>query len=118
MLPDRVSNLGPLTYESGALPIALRGLARQNMSQKKKFQGMCKLRNKICVHCLISLLCLSTPIYLHSRLGQYIYIVSDENMITMPLLFLHRNTLECLSIGTPITINLPFVPFDFMCPNI
>ena len=27
MLPDRVSNLGPLTYESGALPIALRGLA-------------------------------------------------------------------------------------------
>ena len=28
MLPDRVSNPGPLTYESGALPIALRGLAR------------------------------------------------------------------------------------------
>ena len=29
MLPDRVSNPGPLTYESGALPIALRGPARQ-----------------------------------------------------------------------------------------
>ena len=27
MLPDRVSNPGPLTYESGDLPIALRGLA-------------------------------------------------------------------------------------------
>ena len=27
MLPDRVSNPGPLTYESAALPIALRGLA-------------------------------------------------------------------------------------------
>ena len=27
MLPDRVSNPGPLTYESGALPIALRGMA-------------------------------------------------------------------------------------------
>ena len=27
MLPDPVSNLGPLTYESGALPIALRGPA-------------------------------------------------------------------------------------------
>ena len=27
MLPDRVSNPGPLTYESSALPIALRGLA-------------------------------------------------------------------------------------------
>ena len=25
MLPDRVSNPGPLTYESGAQPIALRG---------------------------------------------------------------------------------------------
>ena len=27
MLPDRVSNPGPQTYESGALPIALRGPA-------------------------------------------------------------------------------------------
>ena len=27
MLPDRLSNPGPLTYESGALPIALRGPA-------------------------------------------------------------------------------------------
>ena len=27
MLPDQVSNPGPLTYESGALPIALRRLA-------------------------------------------------------------------------------------------
>ena len=27
MLPDRVSNPGPLTYESGAQPIALRGPA-------------------------------------------------------------------------------------------
>ena len=30
MLPDRVSNPGPLTYESGALPIALRGPADIN----------------------------------------------------------------------------------------
>ena len=29
MLPDRVSNPGPLTYESGALPIALRGPAHK-----------------------------------------------------------------------------------------
>ena len=27
MLSDRVSNPGPLTYESGALPISLRGPA-------------------------------------------------------------------------------------------
>ena len=31
MLPDRVSNPGPLTYESGALPIALRGPAKVNL---------------------------------------------------------------------------------------
>ena len=29
MLPDRVSNPGPLTYESGALPTALRGPAEK-----------------------------------------------------------------------------------------
>ena len=29
MLPDRVSNPGPLSYESGALPIALRGPAEK-----------------------------------------------------------------------------------------
>ena len=32
MLPDGVSNPGPLTYESGALPIALRGPASLNGS--------------------------------------------------------------------------------------
>ena len=30
MLPDRISNPGPLTYESGAQPIALRGPAFSN----------------------------------------------------------------------------------------
>ena len=30
MLADRVSNPGPLTYESGALPIALRGPANKS----------------------------------------------------------------------------------------
>ena len=34
MLPDRVSNPGSLTYESGALPIALRGpaIVRRNVN--------------------------------------------------------------------------------------
>ena len=31
MLPDRVSNPGPLTYESGTLPIALRGPAQNSL---------------------------------------------------------------------------------------
>ena len=34
MLPDRVSNPGPLTYESGALPIALRGPELLNWNHK------------------------------------------------------------------------------------
>ena len=33
MLPDRVSNPGPLTYASGALPIALRGPAEFSSNQ-------------------------------------------------------------------------------------
>ena len=37
MLPDRVSNPGPLTYESGALPIALRGPAFSRRSRLKFF---------------------------------------------------------------------------------
>ena len=35
MWPDRVSNPGPPTYESGALPIALRGPAK-NVWKKSK----------------------------------------------------------------------------------
>ena len=35
MLPDRVSNPGPLTYESGVLPIALRGPAKNKESNTK-----------------------------------------------------------------------------------
>ena len=34
MLPDRVSNPGPLTYESGALPTALRGPAGKETGLK------------------------------------------------------------------------------------
>ena len=34
MWPDRVSNPGPLTYESGALPTSLRGPAVVNDTRK------------------------------------------------------------------------------------
>ena len=37
MWPDRVSNPGPLTYESDALPIALRGPAVTVESQMIKW---------------------------------------------------------------------------------
>ena len=44
MLPDRVSNPGPLTYESGALPIALRGPAPSGYTFAQKVPGslVCK----------------------------------------------------------------------------
>ena len=38
MLPDRVSNPGPLTYEPGALPIALRGPAIICRKPSKKIE--------------------------------------------------------------------------------
>ena len=40
MLPDRVSNPGPLTYESGALPIALRGPAQKTFSLMSERLGI------------------------------------------------------------------------------
>ena len=39
MWPDRVSNPGPLTYESGALSTALRGLARSVLKDRSRFLG-------------------------------------------------------------------------------
>ena len=38
MLPDRVSNPGLLTYESGALPIALRGPAENLIEHGRHLQ--------------------------------------------------------------------------------
>ena len=65
MLPDRVSNPGPLTYESGALPIALRGPAVYLLS--------CYV-NSLCyliylLSCYVYLLCCgvySLSCYIHS----------------------------------------------------
>ena len=48
MLPDRVSNPGPLTYESGALPTALRGPAifvfKADGQKKDSYTAPCKRR--------------------------------------------------------------------------
>ena len=43
MLPDRVSNPGPLTYESGALPIALRGPAPKELVTWLVLHGNCSI---------------------------------------------------------------------------
>ena len=45
MLPDRVSNPGPLTYESDALPIALRGPAVSKLcDSRRENHGLSTLR--------------------------------------------------------------------------
>ena len=64
MLPDRVSSPGPLTYESGALSIALRGPARTSNLQRvsdfgKQLTSFLVSRVSFSAHCKTELS--STP---------------------------------------------------------
>ena len=45
MWPDRVSNLGPLTYESGALPTALCGPAEKDENIDSELSQHCFSRS-------------------------------------------------------------------------
>ena len=62
MLPDRVSNPGPLTYESGALPIALRGPAM--------FDGNNPVRSHIFVYYIHCVWCRTFPLCFHLGFGE------------------------------------------------
>ena len=64
MLPDRVSNPGPLTYESGALPIALRGPA---FMTKGSAQGV--LKRKITDPKIAVALSIQRNLQVHVNLG-------------------------------------------------
>ena len=46
MWPDLVSNPGPLTYESGALPTALRGPAMDVVNHKNEYRVLPKRKRK------------------------------------------------------------------------
>ena len=48
MLPDRVSNPGPLTCESGVLPIALRGPAKNQALNQALFSSRDKSKKLKC----------------------------------------------------------------------
>ena len=69
MLPDRVSNSGTLTYESGALPIALRGpglelgIYHSNVNGKTSAAPVIILNSVYCTFALESLAleCLNSP---------------------------------------------------------
>ena len=47
MWPDRVSNPGPLTYESGALPTALRGPATKHDISSRQIPTVCNNHENI-----------------------------------------------------------------------
>ena len=63
MWPDRVSNPGPLTYESGALPIALRSPAAQFRYVMNVQKG-----NTILIQIIIAELC---PLDWHTYFGPH-----------------------------------------------
>ena len=73
MLPDRVSNQGPLTYESGALPIALHGRAQAN----KCLQG----RLSPCLHQSKQTNCVLHVFPLNSRKIQAPYLTGTQIII-------------------------------------
>ena len=50
MLTDRVSNPGPLTYESGALPIALRGPAKSQTENFLKITSFFNIKVSVTEH--------------------------------------------------------------------
>ena len=49
MLPDRVSNPGPLTYESGALSIALRGPSSGDKIRQQRLAELSFLHLALCI---------------------------------------------------------------------
>ena len=55
MWPDPVSNPGPLTYESGALPTALCGPANKNVKQETIWQQGPDINCLDLFHTLISI---------------------------------------------------------------
>ena len=57
MWPDQVSNPGPLTYESGALPTALHSLARKCLLEQGYLLGL--------IGFFMSPFCISTQVLLY-----------------------------------------------------
>ena len=71
MLPDRVSNPGPLTYELGALPIALRGPATTCRIVTKLYYSTAhrdriSIANRVFISIFCMLVALQTPSFQNS----------------------------------------------------
>ena len=70
MLPDRVSNPGPLTYESGALPIALRGPATRFLINQCQVITFLILKYDIIENSRIELRGIVLPVQVGGLLGE------------------------------------------------
>ena len=81
MLPDRVSNPGPLTYESGVLPIALRGPVCVRCMTG--FTGT-QYENNVAVFVNVAIFIAQT------FLGSLLYILKYKDIIANVLLDLQR----------------------------
>ena len=93
MLPDRVSNPGPLTYESGALPIALRGPAFFNHTNHNPLHSL-SLSPSHCPDITIILLKKDVKSLIHPSICSVLFVVH------------FRNTVKILKIGTPEIISI------------
>ena len=67
MLPDRVSNPGPLTYESGALLIALRGPALAE--EEQELEALVESLDKTCTRYKIKISAGKTKLMTNSTDG-------------------------------------------------
>ena len=95
MWPDRVSNPGPLTYESGALPTALRGLA---ILLELRGKSLCK------------------SIYIYSNVRSCM----DAHFCVFFCHFVQRETFFCFdrqtfTRTTPASNKFSFEPLKFYC---
>ena len=86
MLPDWVSNPGPLTYESGALPIALRGPGPPQGSLEPKIGKIYILIPSVFVTDDKGNLLASEIFHLPSRKKHPLYYTMIENLIDLKMI--------------------------------
>ena len=82
MLPDRVSSPGPLTYELGALPIALRGPAHKQRNEVKMYNSKVWLKKSTKCASLSFSLSLSL-----SQMCKYFASFSNSNHFSLHLFY-------------------------------
>ena len=80
MLPDRVSNPGLLTYESGALPIALRGPAHRTCNYTSESFCICSKREEWNLSAVVNIM--AYVLLNRSRRNNQMFDLKIQNEIT------------------------------------